>query len=78
MNSLCLSPGDFFFYRQAHGVAFGKSDLFFLCLLKPLSSDIVVQETEIAAAKVCYKCEALAKTVLSMYMMMMMMAFGFV
>ena len=77
MNSLCLSPGDFFFYRQAHDVAFGKSDLLFLCFLEASSSDIVAKETAIAAAKVCYKCEALAKTVLSMHMMMMM-AFCFV
>lgn len=37
--------------RQAHDVAFGKSDLFFLCLLRPLSSGIVVEEKEIAAVK---------------------------
>ena len=58
MNSLCLSPGDFFFYRQAHGVAFGKSDLLFLCLLKPKSLEIVVKGTvKVAAAKVCYECD---------------------
>ncbi|KAH7299230.1 hypothetical protein KP509_24G001200 [Ceratopteris richardii] len=37
--------------RQSHGVAFGKSDLFFVCLLQPLSSDIVIQKHEIAAAQ---------------------------
>eukprot|EP00250_Pteridium_aquilinum_P008275 c17820_g1_i1 orf=162-998(+) len=37
--------------RQAHDVAFGKSDLFFACLLQPLSSDILVQESEIAKAQ---------------------------
>lgn len=37
--------------RQAHDVAFGKSDLFFLCLLRPLSSKITRQESEIAAAQ---------------------------
>ncbi|KAH7430181.1 hypothetical protein KP509_09G087200 [Ceratopteris richardii] len=37
--------------RQSHGVAFGKSDLFFLCLLRPVSSDIVIQKHEIEAAQ---------------------------
>ncbi|KAI5074702.1 hypothetical protein GOP47_0010663 [Adiantum capillus-veneris] len=37
--------------RQAHDVSFGKSDLFFLCLLRPLPSDISVEESEIAAAE---------------------------
>lgn len=38
-------------FRQAHGVAFGKSDLFFVCLLEPLSEDIVPQASEIAACE---------------------------
>lgn len=37
--------------RQAHQMAFGKSDLFFLCALRPLSSEIKRQETEIEDAK---------------------------
>lgn len=37
--------------RQSHNVAFGKSDLFFLCKVQPLSSAIKVQESEIAAAQ---------------------------
>ncbi|KAL1812976.1 hypothetical protein ACET3Z_023041 [Daucus carota] len=37
--------------RQSHKVAFGKSDLFFACMLRPLSFDIQKQDSEIAAAK---------------------------
>ncbi|KAI5058283.1 hypothetical protein GOP47_0026453 [Adiantum capillus-veneris] len=40
-----------FGFRQGHDVAFGKSDLFFLCKLLPLSTEIVVQENEIEAAQ---------------------------
>ncbi len=39
-------------YRQVHHVAFEKSDLFFLCILRPLSSIITKQDSEIAAAQV--------------------------
>ncbi|CAN6460227.1 unnamed protein product [Victoria cruziana] len=38
-------------FKHAHGAAFGKADLFFICLLKPLSSKIVVDELEIEDAK---------------------------
>ena len=38
--------------RHAHKVAFQKSDLFFICVLRPLSNDIKIDETEIQAAKV--------------------------
>ncbi|KAG0597403.1 hypothetical protein M758_UG335300 [Ceratodon purpureus] len=38
-------------FRQGHQVAFDKSDLFFLCILRPTSTEIVAQESEIAAAK---------------------------
>ncbi|TKY55484.1 Nudix hydrolase 8 [Spatholobus suberectus] len=38
-------------FRHAHNVAFEKSDLFFICLLRPLSSKIIVDDHEIAAAK---------------------------
>lgn len=41
-------------YRHAHNVAFQKSDLFFVCVLRPLSNDIKIDETEIQAAKVRY------------------------
>lgn len=41
-----------FFFRHAHNVAFEKSDLFFICLLRPLSTKVVVDELEIQAAKV--------------------------
>lgn len=35
--------------RQNHGVLFGKSDLFFICLLEPKSEEITMQTAEIAA-----------------------------
>uniref|UniRef100_A0A7N0TZJ3 Nudix hydrolase domain-containing protein n=1 Tax=Kalanchoe fedtschenkoi TaxID=63787 RepID=A0A7N0TZJ3_KALFE len=38
-------------FRQGHKYFFGKSDLFFICMLKPLSFDIKLQESEIEAAK---------------------------
>lgn len=38
--------------RQNHKAFFEKSDLFFLCLLRPLSFDIQIQELEIEAAQV--------------------------
>ncbi|WOL08197.1 nudix hydrolase 8-like [Canna indica] len=38
-------------FRHAHHVIFEKSDLFFICMLKPLSSEITIDESEIAAAK---------------------------
>jgi len=40
--------------RHAHNVAFEKSDLFFICMLRPLSSEIIVDDLEIEAAKVRY------------------------
>ncbi|KAK9927650.1 hypothetical protein M0R45_024824 [Rubus argutus] len=38
-------------FRHAHNVAFEKSDLFFICMLRPLSTQIVVDDLEIEAAK---------------------------
>ncbi|KAK7330808.1 hypothetical protein VNO77_25009 [Canavalia gladiata] len=38
-------------FRHAHNVAFEKSDLFFICMLRPVSSKINVDDHEIAAAK---------------------------
>ncbi|XP_030533791.1 nudix hydrolase 8-like [Rhodamnia argentea] len=38
-------------FRHVHNVAFQKSDLFFICMLKPLSTQIVVDDLEIEAAK---------------------------
>jgi 8-oxo-dGTP pyrophosphatase MutT (NUDIX family) len=38
-------------FRQAHKTFFGKSDLFFLCMMRPLSFDIQTQELEIEAAQ---------------------------
>ncbi|XP_077211298.1 nudix hydrolase 8-like [Tasmannia lanceolata] len=38
-------------FRHAHLVAFEKSDLFFICTLRPLSLDINIDESEIQDAK---------------------------
>ncbi|KAL5207294.1 hypothetical protein ABZP36_031729 [Zizania latifolia] len=38
-------------FRHAHNVAFQKSDLFFICMLRPLSDGIMVDDVEIQAAK---------------------------
>ncbi|XP_054798804.1 nudix hydrolase 2-like isoform X1 [Prosopis cineraria] len=38
-------------FRQEHKTFFGKSDLFFLCVLRPLSFDIKKQDLEIEAAQ---------------------------
>ncbi|KAK2993931.1 hypothetical protein RJ640_012909 [Escallonia rubra] len=38
-------------FRHAHNVAFEKSDLFFICMLKPLSTQIMADDLEIQAAK---------------------------
>lgn len=38
-------------FRHAHNVAFEKSDLFFICLLRPLSEQIMVDDLEVQAAK---------------------------
>ncbi|CAL9014969.1 unnamed protein product [Prunus brigantina] len=38
-------------FRQSHKSFFQKSDLFFVCMLRPLSFDIQKQEQEIEAAK---------------------------
>lgn len=37
-------------FRQSHHILFGKSDLFFVCLMKCESEDIVHQEAELVAA----------------------------
>ncbi|GLT49136.1 hypothetical protein SLA2020_227140 [Shorea laevis] len=38
-------------FRHVHNMAFEKSDLFFVCMLNPLSSQIMVDDHEILAAK---------------------------
>ncbi|KAH9329952.1 hypothetical protein KI387_002060, partial [Taxus chinensis] len=38
-------------FRDGHNAAFGKSDLLFVCMLKSLSSEILMEDTEICAAK---------------------------
>ena len=40
--------------RQSHKSYFDKSDLFFVCMLQPLSKEIQPQEVEIEAAQVCF------------------------
>lgn len=38
-------------FRQSHKVAFEKSDIFFLCVLRPLTSEITKQDSELTAVK---------------------------
>ncbi|CAK8531264.1 unnamed protein product [Lathyrus sativus] len=38
-------------FRQSHNSFFAKSDLFFLCLLRPLSSEIQIQNLELEGAQ---------------------------
>jgi len=38
-------------FRQHHTASFGKSDIYFVFRLKPITTEISVQETEIAAGK---------------------------
>lgn len=40
-------------FRQAHNVLFGKSDLFFVCVLRPRTTKITIQEVELIAADWC-------------------------
>ncbi|KAB5556519.1 hypothetical protein DKX38_007428 [Salix brachista] len=41
-------------FRQTHKQFLGKSDLFFVCMLRPLSFDITKQDSEIKAAQGSY------------------------
>uniref|UniRef100_A0A0D9VDZ3 Nudix hydrolase domain-containing protein n=1 Tax=Leersia perrieri TaxID=77586 RepID=A0A0D9VDZ3_9ORYZ len=43
--------GDVVAFRHAHQVTFDKSDILFICTLKPLSFDISIDESEIEAAR---------------------------
>ncbi|XP_024994100.1 nudix hydrolase 8-like [Cynara cardunculus var. scolymus] len=38
-------------FRHAHNVAFEKSDLFFICMLRPISSQINIDDLEVQASK---------------------------
>ncbi|KAI7753392.1 hypothetical protein M8C21_030988 [Ambrosia artemisiifolia] len=38
--------------RHAHNLAFEKSDLLFICMLRPVSSEIKINDLEVQAAKV--------------------------
>lgn len=49
LKNFILKP---FLIRHAHHLAFEKSDLFFICMLRPLSHEIKIDEMEIQAAKV--------------------------
>lgn len=40
-------------FRQAHNILFGKSDLFFVCVLRPLTKEVTHQEIELVAADWC-------------------------
>ena len=55
-------------YRQSHKSFFSKSDLLFICMLKPRNFDIEKQNLEIEAAKVIFfyfyfYCNTTTKTV---------------
>ena len=50
-------------YRHGHLVSFGKSDLYFTCTLQPLSEDILIEDCEIEAAKVCCGDVVLLQTI---------------
>jgi hypothetical protein len=41
-------------HSQTHQQFLGKSDLFFVCMLQPLSFDITKQDSEIEAAQVLF------------------------
>ena len=43
-------------YRQSHKSFFGKSDLLFICMLKPRTFHIEKQNLEIEAAQVLFEC----------------------
>ncbi|KAG8367306.1 hypothetical protein BUALT_Bualt16G0058600 [Buddleja alternifolia] len=65
-------------FRHVHRVAFEKSDLLFVCMLKPLSSEIKIDENEIQDAKWTtmdqllsqqfYKEDKMSKTVIEICM----------
>nr|XP_007157261.1 hypothetical protein PHAVU_002G055900g [Phaseolus vulgaris]ESW29255.1 hypothetical protein PHAVU_002G055900g [Phaseolus vulgaris] len=50
-TGICTEFIEVIAFRHAHKVAFEKSDLFFICMLRPLSADIIVDDPEIEAAK---------------------------
>eukprot|EP01018_Ginkgo_biloba_P023227 Gb_03708 [translate_table: standard] len=54
MAAASLEPfckGLFLSFLHSHNAPFGKSDVCFICILRPLGTDIVMQESEIAAAQ---------------------------
>jgi 8-oxo-dGTP pyrophosphatase MutT (NUDIX family) len=38
-------------FRHWHGYRYGKSDIYFVCRLKPLSEEITIEEEEIAESR---------------------------
>ncbi|XP_014520477.1 nudix hydrolase 8 isoform X1 [Vigna radiata var. radiata] len=50
-TGICTEFIEVIAFRHAHKVAFEKSDLFFICMLRPLSAEITVDDPEIEAAK---------------------------
>ncbi|CAJ1928637.1 unnamed protein product [Sphenostylis stenocarpa] len=50
-TGICTEFMEVIAFRHAHKVAFEKSDLFFICMLRPLSAEIIVDDPEIEAAK---------------------------
>ncbi|KAK9142003.1 hypothetical protein Syun_011403 [Stephania yunnanensis] len=51
INKIDTTFLDVIAFRHVHRIAFEKSDLFFACMLKPVSFDISIDEKEIQAAK---------------------------
>ncbi|KAK9102268.1 hypothetical protein Sjap_019522 [Stephania japonica] len=51
INKIDTTFLDVIAFRHVHQIAFEKSDLFFACMLKPVSFDISIDEKEIQAAK---------------------------
>lgn len=66
-SSLCKSsyPVMCSAFRQSHKTFFDKSDLLFLCMMRPVSFDIQKQELEIEAAQVS-ECYTFSKNVYEM------------
>lgn len=57
-------------YRHAHNVAFEKSDLFFICMLRPISTEIKIDDLEVQAAKVKWVNNLLILIWFGLYLLM--------
>ncbi|RYR63257.1 hypothetical protein Ahy_A04g021058 isoform D [Arachis hypogaea] len=51
IKSFLYFPSEYLINRQSHKSFFDKSDLFFVCMMRPLSSDIQKQRLEIEASR---------------------------